>query len=57
MKKKVFFGLSKKVTCLRGRVAEMSTIVFDGGHIRKVKTLKTPLRDNPPLKTTISNKK
>ena len=41
-------GLSKKTTCLRGRVApwpklisaEMSTIVYDGGRSRKVKTLK-----------------
>ena len=33
-------GLSKKETCIRGRVAEMSTIVYDGCRSRKVKNLK-----------------
>ena len=58
-------GFSKKTTCLRGRVApwpklisaEMSTIVYDGGRSRKVKTLKIrpptwplidPLKRPPP---------
>ena len=31
-------------------LAEMSTIVYDGGPSRKVKTHKTPLRDPPSKK-------
>ena len=45
-----FSGLSKKATCLRGRVAVwpklISADVYDGGPSRKVKTLKNrPLLD------------
>ena len=70
----LFMGLSKKTTCLLGRMAawqklisaEMSTIVYNGGRSRKVKTLKIrppscplidPLHRPPPLITTISDKK